>query len=303
MTNPRVERRHLEALVALHKQPAFSKAAQELLITPSALAGAIRQLERMVGEPLVQRTRDGMSLTARGRAMSKTAARGLRAIQAVIEDSRAPSGLHGGELIVHTSPTLAESLAPRLIDRLRARYPGMRILVHAPRRRVNVDIEYAVASGEADFGMSERVGNPISGLRYVPLGTQTMAYAFPSTAARRPAHATFDDIRDYGLITVPEFESSAVYRELRSRSTEIDAWVTARITHRHAFGDLASGGLAGFLCDYDARAELESLGLHVAPFAEPIVRLFSTIIRSDDEREIIQAAIAESENVRAAQSA
>lgn len=301
MVTPKLERRHLEALVALAQHSAFSKAAEQLLIAPSALAAAIRQVERMVGEPIVRRTPAGMSLTTRGLEIARTAGDALRGIEAVLEGPSGASELHAGVLVVHTSPTLAESLGATLVNAMRTRYPGLPVVVHAPKRAVLADIEYAVGSGEADFGMTEPLGRPVPGLRYWPLGQQEIAYVFPSTASERPRTTTLDHVREYGLLVVPEFDSSAVYRTFRSRATDVDNWLVARVAHRHSFIDLAAGGVAGFMCDYGARAEAESLGLHVAPFREPVVRRFSTITRANDARSITRAAIDETQRVRRSQ--
>lgn len=284
MSTHGIERRHLLALVALAEHHAFVKAADSLFVTPSTLAASVRQVERMVGATLVERTRTGSGLNERGLVVAAAAAKALREMDAVVEQARSASTVESGSLIALTTPTLAETVAARLVRSLRSRSPGLRISIGAPRRPIVADVAYAVAAGEVDFGMTEAMGRPVDGLVTVPLGRTQIAYAFPRGARERPRSVELRHLAKYGLVVVPHFESSTVYSELRSRSPEVDGWVRARVAARHAFVDLADAGVAGFLCQYPVTGVLRTRDLYVAPFKRPFTREFVTLARSDDRR-------------------
>jgi len=289
-----IERRHLLAVQALSRHGSYSSAAAALFVTPSTLATNIRELERLVGHLLTERTSVGTKLNVQGEAVAKSAGSALASMDGVLEDGRTAAAPDSGSLLALTTPTIAESVGALLVSNLRRRHRGLRISIRSPRRPVIGDVPYAVAAGEADFGMSEALSRPIDGVVSVPLGVAVIGYAFPSTAPDRPRVVTMRHLERYGLLVVPHFESSSVYPELRARSSAVDSWIRARVAHRDAFADLAVEGVAGFLCDLSSRVEVEQLGLHVAPFRTPFERHFATFARIDDRRPIIGEVLAHS---------
>lgn len=297
MSSSGLERRHLTALAALLQHQGFAQAAAALFVTPSTFATSIRQAERLVGSRLVERTSSGMRLNERGLVVAESAAAALRAIDDLLEDARRSSGSASGSLFVQTTPTLAESHGADLLSNLLARHPGLRLAVRAPRRPIVADVAFAVAAGEADLGMTERMTRPIDGIVQVPLGSVEVAYAFPANSGVRPRKVDSRHLDRFGLIVVPHFESSDTYGELRHRSPTVSQFVRARVTERHAFADLALRGVAGFLCEYSNRDRLAAMGLHVAPFKDPFTRRFVTIARTDDRRAMIIEALAESRRI------
>lgn len=294
-----IERRHLAALATLLEYDGFARAADQLFVTPSTFASTIRQVERLTGSRLVERTQLGMRLNARGLEMATSAAKALREMDAVVEDARRSSAAESGSLFVQTTPTLAEGIGSDLLASLMTRHPALRLSVHAPRRPIVSDIAYAVAAGEVDVGMTERMSRPIDGVLQVPLGTVRIAYAFPADADERPKFATLAHVEKHGLIVVPHFESSDIYAELRSRTSLVSRFVRARVADRYAFASLALSNVAGFLCEYKYRADFEALGLHVALFEQPFTREFVTIARSDDRRALIADVLALSRTIAA----
>ncbi|GAB3311905.1 LysR family transcriptional regulator [Epidermidibacterium keratini] len=297
MTTSRIERRHLAAIAALRGDGGFARAAERLFVTPSTLAATLRQLERMIGSRLVERTSGGMRLNARGREVAETAAEALRAMDGVLQDARRSSMSESGSLFVQMTPMLAEGLGADLLASLMAARPQLRLAVRALRRPIVANVALAVAAGEVDVGLTEHLVRPPDGLVHVPLGTVEMAYVFPAATGIRPRRTTLKHLEQFGLIVAPYFESSDVYAELRTRSSTIDTVVRARVAERPAFVELALGGIGGFLSEFPPRAELTELGLHVARFAEPIIRRFATVARADDRRTMITDVLAASEQL------
>ena len=117
-----VEPRHLATLVALAEEETFVAAATRLGCAQSAVSQRIAQIERVVGETLVERTsgRAGAALTPTGRVMAEHARMILAQLHAALTDLGALSeeavlslGMHG-QACPHGALLLIERLGELL---------------------------------------------------------------------------------------------------------------------------------------------------------------------------------------------
>lgn len=69
-----MEIQQLRAFVAAARRESFTAAAEDLFTTRAALSKSVAKLERELGAPLFERTRDGIALTAAGRRFLERAA-------------------------------------------------------------------------------------------------------------------------------------------------------------------------------------------------------------------------------------
>src|ERR1700750_2919305 len=110
----------------------FSKAADELNVTHSAISHQIRALEEWVGQPLFERGARGLRLTESGQQFMPPV---RAAFQQLVQAGQAVRlTAHGGPLTVSVLPSLAAKwLVPRLSD-FRSRHPDIdvRISAHPP---------------------------------------------------------------------------------------------------------------------------------------------------------------------------
>lgn len=80
--------RLLQALDAVAAEGSMTRAARTLNLTQQAVSGQIRQLERVVGAPLVERRPTGIELTAAGEVVLKQGAALLSSAQAMVAEAR-----------------------------------------------------------------------------------------------------------------------------------------------------------------------------------------------------------------------
>ncbi|MBF5007649.1 LysR family transcriptional regulator [Diaphorobacter caeni] len=113
-------RRHLPSTQALAcfeaaaRHESYTRAAQELALTQSAVSRQILALEDQLRVQLFRRTRHGVTLTEAGRHYSKQVARWLQGLERDTLDVMAHQG-HGGSLSLAAVPTFATRwLIPRL---------------------------------------------------------------------------------------------------------------------------------------------------------------------------------------------
>jgi len=155
----------LRAFEVAARRGGFSRAAEELHVTPAAVSHQIKTLEAHLGVTLFQRLPRGLALTEGGRQLLPQLSRGFAHFARAVEGLNA-GGL-AGPLCVNTAPSFAALwLTPRLESFIRA-YPDIEICVLAEesppdleRGEVDVRIPYGLGDypGLATrFLMGERI--------------------------------------------------------------------------------------------------------------------------------------------------
>jgi LysR family glycine cleavage system transcriptional activator len=110
----------------------FSKAAEELNVTHSAISHQIKALEEWVGQPLFDRTGRALRLTEAGRQFLPPVRSAFQQLADAAQDLR--QLCHGGPLTVSVLPSLASKwLVPRLYD-FRAKHPEIEVRISATDR-------------------------------------------------------------------------------------------------------------------------------------------------------------------------
>jgi LysR family hydrogen peroxide-inducible transcriptional activator len=147
--------RYLNALAAAGH---FGRAAENAGISQPALSMQIRELERTLGAPLVERTAAGARLTELGTDVAARATQILAAVRDLEDLAFARGAILAGPLRLGIIPSIAPFLLPRLLDAAGARYPGLRLTVRETVTRSLVD---ELVAGELDaIVASLPLGNP-----------------------------------------------------------------------------------------------------------------------------------------------
>lgn len=155
----------LRAFETAARRGGFSRAAEELNVTPAAISHQIKTLESRLGLSLFRRLPRGLELTEAGRQLLPQISRGFEHFARAVEGLNAP-GL-AGPLTVNTAPSFAALwLTPRLESFVRA-YPDIEICVLAEEsppdlKRGEVDVRIPYGLGDypglaTRFLMGERI--------------------------------------------------------------------------------------------------------------------------------------------------
>jgi DNA-binding transcriptional LysR family regulator len=126
---PAIELRHLMALVAVAENGTFSRAADALGYTQSAVSQQIATLERIVGTPLFDRPggpRPAL-LTPAGEVLLGHARAILARVNAAAADLRSLQSGDKGELRVGTVQSVGTKILPRLLQVFRSEWPGIEL--------------------------------------------------------------------------------------------------------------------------------------------------------------------------------
>jgi DNA-binding transcriptional LysR family regulator len=115
----------------------FKAAAEELLVTPSAVSHGIRSLEEWLGHPLFRRTPRGLVLTETGSAYYPAVRDALGALSAATMEIAARQSRQ--RLAISAAPTFAARwLLPRL-PRFGERHPGIGVVIDTSKDHVDLE--------------------------------------------------------------------------------------------------------------------------------------------------------------------
>lgn len=180
-----VQLRHLRCFVAVAQERHLARAAERLALSQPAMSKTLTELEELAGTRLVERGGAGrrgvQGLTAAGEQLL---AQALRVLEAIDASAQAVAPVAGGErlerLRIGALPSVAPSLLPQALARLRAQRQGLQILVKSAANAVLLD---DLRAGELDVVVG-RMSDPslTSGLSFELLHTEPLVFV------ARPGH-------------------------------------------------------------------------------------------------------------------
>jgi LysR family transcriptional regulator, glycine cleavage system transcriptional activator len=141
----------LRAFEAAARHLSFTKAAEELHVTPAAISHQIKGLEDQLGVPLFRRLTRALRLTEAGQAALPPLRDGFDKLADAVDLLRAHE--EGGTITVSIEPSFAAKwLVPRL-DRFHAAQPDLEVRLDATDKladfqRDNVDLAVRYGSGD-----------------------------------------------------------------------------------------------------------------------------------------------------------
>lgn len=143
-----IDSRSLRHFLAVARHRSFVRAAIEERLTQPALSKSIRAFEDTLGVKLFERTRHGALLTPAGEVMLKHAklivVEARHAIEAI---GAVQKGLHS-QIIVGCSPTITETLLPRVTAAFLEKIPGGRLQITTG---LNDELISGLRRGEIDI--------------------------------------------------------------------------------------------------------------------------------------------------------
>lgn len=132
------------------KNKSFSKAAQELYMTQSAVSQAILRLEKELEVKLFHRTPKGAMLTNEGKVLNEHINSALGIIDVAEGKIQAHKGLRKGELRIAVGDTISRYFLLPYLEDFHARFPGIKLKI---LNGTTPEILDFIKAGEADVGV------------------------------------------------------------------------------------------------------------------------------------------------------
>lgn len=191
--------KHLRYFDALASQGHFGRAAEVCAISQPALSLQMKDLEALLGAPLIERGARQVRLTPLGEDFAARAREILRAVDELGDLARASAGPLSGRLRIGVIPTVAPYLLPRIIKHLSARLPALDL---NPREAVTGRLLDDLAQGRLDIAI---VALPVSEPALVehPLFDEEFVLVRPAEDAGKPVPDR-DSLRSMRLLLLEE---------------------------------------------------------------------------------------------------
>ncbi|USL40802.1 LysR family transcriptional regulator [Priestia megaterium] len=138
-----------EILNKVAEVKSFTKAADALALTQSAVSHAITNLESEFGFPLVNRNRSGITLTTEGETMLLAIRKVLQENEKVHQEAASLLGLAKGTIKIGIFKSVSTKWLPEIIQLMEKNYPAIQIQL---KEGDYLEIEQWLLSGEIDCG-------------------------------------------------------------------------------------------------------------------------------------------------------
>ncbi|SFR79439.1 hydrogen peroxide-inducible genes activator [Sphingomonas jatrophae] len=232
--------KQLQYLVALQDSGHFGRAADACFVTQSTLSAGIRELESLIGVTLVERTRRVVRFTPLGSRIADKARRVLREAEELGDLARAAGKPLSGDLRMGVIPTIAPFLLPRLLPKLRERWPDLKLYLREETSTAACD---SLHRGHTDCVL---LALPYScgDVDVAELFDDRLYVAFPAKdGAQTPARVTPDAIDERHLLLLEDGHCLKDHALAACNRPELRAEAAMMGTSLHTLVQMVANGL------------------------------------------------------------
>lgn len=274
-----MDTRQLKTLLAIAESGSFSRAAEVVHLTVSAVSQQIQALEQEVGAQFFDRSSRPPRLTAAGQQMVEAARELVRAAENAID---AVSGRRiVGTFSIGSVRSSAMSVLPRAIVDLKARYPDLRIKL---RVSMSETLLRDVLAGRLDAAMvAEHTGLP-PGLRWRPFLREPLFLVAPPGS---PVLTAEDYLRRYPYVRFRSNVPLAHMIDLELARMNIALNEVAEIDTVSAIVSCVENGLGVSVVPRVAIADCAAPLVSVPFGAPPLFRRIGLVERQDGARAML----------------
>jgi LysR family transcriptional regulator, carnitine catabolism transcriptional activator len=272
------EIRHIRSFLAVARHSNFTRAAEELHVSQSALTVQIQQLEEALGVRLFDRTRRRVILTEAGREVLPPLERILVDTESVVSRTREISGLRRGIVTVAVLPSVAAGILSEVLRRFTSTHPGVAIQVHDVVAEKVLEL---VRKEEVDFGVGT-LSVPDRMLTAQPLFTDHLMVWLP---VKHPlssrASLTMAQVAQYRLILTGRDSGVRAMVESALRQARLRATPAYETNYVSTALSLVRAGFGIGILPERSETMGNSAGLMRLPISKPrLTRHIAIIMRS-----------------------
>jgi LysR family carnitine catabolism transcriptional activator len=191
------ELRHIRAFLKIAETRNFTRAANDLHVSQSALTVQVQQLEESLGVRLFDRNKHGVILTAAGKDVFGPLQRLFHDARTIVEHARDLSSASTGFVSIAALPTVCAGPLPELVRSFLEDFPGIRVQISDV---IAERVREAVLKREVDFGIGTLHGRDAE-LRATPLFQDRLVVFTPPGHPLSEKHTvTLREASAHGLI-------------------------------------------------------------------------------------------------------
>ena len=238
-----MDTRELSVFLSVAETLNFSRSAEKLHLSVSAVSRAVTRLEEEVGQPLLERDRRSVQLTPAGREFREFARRSVADWQA-LRRKLGSEGELAGEVSLYCSVTASHTLLAPILAALRSAYPAVEIMMHTGDQADGID---RVLAGQEDVAVSIRPLQLHSRLDFLHLLDSPLRFCMPAAncSVREKVLQSSAEGIDLGEIPliVPERGTTRELLDDWLRQRGVRPQIYAQVTGHEAIVAMVSLGL------------------------------------------------------------
>jgi DNA-binding transcriptional LysR family regulator len=266
----------IQAFVAISELGGFSKAAEHLHVTQTALTRRVQKLESYLGLRLLDRTTRYVEVTAVGREFLPQAKAIVSEMTLAVGRLKDMSKNARGSFTLACVPTMASHVLPTVIHRYATAHPGNRI------RLIDTsafEVRDAVLHGQAELG----IGVPTDrhpDLAETPLLEEPlMFFCREEHALSRMKSVTWSDMRETDLIVVSSMTATRVFTDYQLAKRGISLSGAYEVQHHATAISLVAAGVGAAILPASTLEEGARPGVCRIPLTNPVVKRKITVLR------------------------
>ncbi|KAA0010043.1 LysR family transcriptional regulator [Billgrantia pellis] len=272
--------RRLETFIAVAETLSFRRAAEMIGRSQPAVTSQINQLEDALGVKLLVRSTRQVRLTTAGAELLERGRRLLAESERLVRDIHAQAGLLTGQVVVSFSPTIAMSLAPKVLATFESEHPGIRVLL---REELAPQMLEAILNGSVDVGIGPYQPTTDK-LAFNPIFDQEFSLVIREDhplAIR--GHARIRDLANINLLCSSVGTTAREVLENAAKAEGITIMPKYEALQYPTLFALAAAGFGGTVMPAVNTNILSAMGLCAVPFrGKCLVRPIGIITRRDE---------------------
>lgn len=165
------------AFIKIIETGSFTKAAEELGYTQSAISQMVHSLEEELSTTLILRSRKGVTLTPDGEEYLPYIKVVYNSYRELMEKHKEMQGLQKGIVRIGTFSSVSSNWLPGLMKDFKTKYPSVIFELHQGEY---TSIAQWIKEGSVDFGFVNPDADAVSNLNTIPLQKDEMLAVLPS---------------------------------------------------------------------------------------------------------------------------
>src|SRR5262245_43364194 len=187
--------RQLRAMLLVAHHHSFTRAAEALFMSPSALSLSIRELEQQVGFRVFDRTTRHVALTAQGRTLVAVARRSVEELDGAMTRIRQTARDADDRLCVGAGLLMSAHVLPQAISEFRGQRPDLRVELYDADPAT---LMQKVKAGTVDIGLG--FFKRTAGIQRTPFFRFSLIAVAPESATTPRGSITWSALKDERLV-------------------------------------------------------------------------------------------------------
>ncbi len=259
----------ISAFVTVAKLGSFALAAEELLVTQSALSRRIKKLESSLGAPLLDRTTRSVSVSRLGAEFLPQAERIVTDFHRSLDDINQVVKVQRGTVSFSCNMTISDTLLPEILAQLKTSFPQIRIRVYEDSSPHAIA---KVLDGQSELALAQ-LGEPHPELDFEPLIDDRFVIAcHKSHPLAGERSTTWEAVKDESFVLLRNESGTRkiLQRHLGDRYEAIAN--DLQVGHFHSQLGLVGKGIGIAAIPSLVRLSRKDLELAIVPISNPTIQ-------------------------------